>query len=392
MKPTINQLFQPRNTLTTNTTTQMRTISIFLVLAFVSVFALTADAQNPAPFAGGVKLQQGGGTNPAFGLTLTSKPTFTANTQLNFIQPTSGGIMKIINFGANAGDVSVTTLDLSSASDVGSSVLGILNGGTGASTANGALNNLLPSQSSNGGKFLTTDGTNASWTSAVTSVGLSMPSIFTVSNSPVTTTGTLTATLASQAANTVFAAPDGASGTPSFRAIVSGDITSLDATKITGTLAVANGGTGVTSLAPNGVLTANSSGDGIVSTPLTDGQIMVGSTGFAPVATTITAGTGITVTNGAGSITIAADLANASNKAIIPLSASQYSYTANDVATIAPGFVLSATSVITITVMEAGGYAISATVTNIDIANNKFDFVISGYPTAGSKALVHFQN
>ena len=40
--------------------------------------------------------------------------------------------------------------------------------------------------------------------------------------------------------------------------------------------------------------------------PLTDGQILVGSTGSAPVAATITAGTGITVTNGAGSIEIEA--------------------------------------------------------------------------------------
>ena len=39
--------------------------------------------------------------------------------------------------------------------------------------------------------------------------------------------------------------------------------------------------------------------------PLTDGQVLVGSTGSAPTAATITAGTGISVTNGAGSIEIA---------------------------------------------------------------------------------------
>lgn len=38
---------------------------------------------------------------------------------------------------------------------------------------------------------------------------------------------------------------------------------------------------------------------------LTDGQLPIGSTGADPVAATITAGTGISVTNGAGSITIA---------------------------------------------------------------------------------------
>lgn len=51
--------------------------------------------------------------------------------------------------------------------------LAIANGGTGQTTANAGLNALLPSQSGNNGKYLTTDGSNASWaTSAggVTSV------------------------------------------------------------------------------------------------------------------------------------------------------------------------------------------------------------------------------
>lgn len=39
--------------------------------------------------------------------------------------------------------------------------------------------------------------------------------------------------------------------------------------------------------------------------PLTDGQIVIGSTGVAPVAASLTAGTGISITPGAGSISIA---------------------------------------------------------------------------------------
>lgn len=70
-------------------------------------------------------------------------------------------------------------------------------------------------------------------TSAVTSVGLSAPNIFSVTNSPITTTGNLTFTLASQTANTVFIAPSGADGTPTFRLLVAGDIPSLTAAKIT---------------------------------------------------------------------------------------------------------------------------------------------------------------
>jgi len=67
----------------------------------------------------------------------------------------------------------------------------------------------------------------------VTSVGLSLPAIFTVSGSPVTSSGTLSATLATQTANYVWAGPTtGADAAPTFRALVAGDIPSLTAAKI----------------------------------------------------------------------------------------------------------------------------------------------------------------
>lgn len=86
------------------------------------------------------------------------------------------------------------------------------------------------------GQVLRTNGAgaNVSWqtvsgTGTVTSVGLTMPSIFSVSGSPITTTGTLAASLASQAANTFFAAPNGSAGTPSFRLVTLADIPQMDA-------------------------------------------------------------------------------------------------------------------------------------------------------------------
>jgi hypothetical protein len=81
---------------------------------------------------------------------------------------------------------------------------------------------------------------------SVTSVALSLPNIFSVSGSPVTTTGTLTGTLATQTANTVFGGPTtGSAAAPSFRALVAADIPSLDAAKIaTGTIATARLGSG----------------------------------------------------------------------------------------------------------------------------------------------------
>lgn len=51
----------------------------------------------------------------------------------------------------------------------GSEVTGqlpVTKGGTGATSANGGLNALLPSQTGNSGKFLTTDGSNTSWATA----------------------------------------------------------------------------------------------------------------------------------------------------------------------------------------------------------------------------------
>ena len=61
-----------------------------------------------------------------------------------------------------------TKTDNSAAAITGGSITGITDlaiadGGTGASTATAALNNLLPSQTGNSSKYLQTDGTNATW-------------------------------------------------------------------------------------------------------------------------------------------------------------------------------------------------------------------------------------
>jgi hypothetical protein len=81
------------------------------------------------------------------------------------------------------------------------------------------------------GKFLKADGTwdvpAGTGTGTVSSVGLSLPSELTVSGSPVTTAGTLTAVWASETQHFVFAAPSGSSGTPAFRALVASDIPAL---------------------------------------------------------------------------------------------------------------------------------------------------------------------
>jgi hypothetical protein len=65
----------------------------------------------------------------------------------------------------------------------------------------------------------------------VTSVALSLPADFTVSGSPVTTAGTLTAVWANVSANLVLAGPaSGGAATPAFRSLVEADTTLADVT------------------------------------------------------------------------------------------------------------------------------------------------------------------
>lgn len=176
---------------------------------------------------------------------------------------------------------------------------------------------------------------------SVTSVGLTLPNIFTVTNSPVTTTGSLTATLASQSANRLFASPNGSAGTPTFRSLVAADLGLI-------TVPIANGGTGLASpilnnyvLASNGsayqgreilvgtgltltpaaasftfgldlpninitglggVLTRAQGGTGISTAPA-NGSLLIGN-GTSWTNALLTAGTGIAITNGAGTIQI----------------------------------------------------------------------------------------
>ena len=83
------------------------------------------------------------------------------------------------------------------ASQITNGQLPVVRGGTGASTADGAVTNLLPSQTGQIGKVLATDGTNTFWLAAgvgsVTSVNVSGGSTgLTTSGGPVTTVGTIT--------------------------------------------------------------------------------------------------------------------------------------------------------------------------------------------------------
>jgi hypothetical protein len=125
-----------------------------------------------------------------------------------------------------------------------SGLLSIANGGTGTATpglvagTHVTITGTWPNQTINA-----TGGGGGGGGGTVTSVGLSLPALFSVTGSPVTTSGTLTATLAAQSANLVWAGPaTGAAAAPSFRSLVAGDIPTIAAGQVSGLAAVAVSG------------------------------------------------------------------------------------------------------------------------------------------------------
>jgi hypothetical protein len=175
-------------------------------------------------------------------ITATRTVEVPANKKLYFIyNNTTGGYVVTVKVNGQAGVAipnGAKVVLVSNGTDVVSAVnyfpsvsfgntIPITSGGTGQITATAAFNALAPSQTGQAGKYLKSDGTNSSWDQI--------------------------------------------------------DISTAD---ITGTLPVANGGTGLNTVPING-------------------QLLIGnSMGYTPA--TLTAGSNITITNGVGSITIAA--------------------------------------------------------------------------------------
>lgn len=134
--------------------------------------------------------------------------------------------------------------------------LSIANGGTGQTTANAALNALLPTQTSNSGKVLQTDGTNASWqtlagTGTVTSIDASR-GVRTASGSPITGSGTIYGNIpvSARSTNTMLAAADRGA----LIVATSTYTQTLDAAATLGSgwyVNIRNDGTGVITIDPN---------------------------------------------------------------------------------------------------------------------------------------------
>lgn len=169
----------------------------------------------------------------------------------------------------------------------------------GAASIAGTPNRInLPTTNGTVGQVLTTDGGNpqqTSWTTisgtgTVTSVGLVGDGVIydpTVTGSPVTSSGTLTPVLLSQAAHKVLIGPTSSSATPTFRILDPTDIPNLAATIITsGQLALARGGTHADLSATGGtsfVLRQSSVGADITVSQLAASDLSNGVTGSGAV-------------------------------------------------------------------------------------------------------------
>jgi hypothetical protein len=210
---------------TTNLTSPAVTTSLTTPSTTFALVNATATTVNLAGAATAVNIGAATGTATVNNTTLAAK-AITASTTLEVtgISTLTGAVGAP---GGVTGPITSSSATITGGSITGITDLAVADGGTGASTAAAALNNLLPSQTSAANKYLQSDGTNASW-----------------------------------------------------------DAVTVSTADITGTLGIGNGGTGQTSF--------------------TNGQLLIGnSTGNTLTPATLTAGSGVTITNGSGAITVA---------------------------------------------------------------------------------------
>ena len=139
-------------------------------------------------------------------------------------------------------------------------------GGTGQTTANAGLNALLPSQSTNSGKYLKTDGTNAAWDLLDISTA-DITGVLKIANGGTNGSATPTAGAIAYGTGTAYdftsagtsgqVLTSGGAGAPTWTTLTTGTVTSVSGT--TGRITSTGGSTPIIDLA-SGVATAGTTG------------------------------------------------------------------------------------------------------------------------------------
>jgi hypothetical protein len=132
-------------------------------------------------------------------------------------------------------------------------------------------------------------------------ISLTAPAVMSAQGDIVIASGANTPIrLAKSTTSTQYLANTGTSNAPAWNEVA------LD-TGISGTLPVANGGTNATSLTDKAVLITQDSGTDTVAAVAIDanGELLIGGTS-GPAVATLVQGSGMTITNGDGTITLAA--------------------------------------------------------------------------------------
>lgn len=106
--------------------------------------------------------------------------------------------------------------------------------------------------------------------------------------------------------------------------------------------------------ANRGVLTTGTTGVPVITALATDGQLIIGSTAGAPAAATLSAGTGISITNGSNSITVAVASGTSVVQTLTGNTGGAISPTAGDIGTVGTGSITIAGAGSTLTTQLTG--------------------------------------
>ena len=183
------------------------------------------------------------------------------------------------------GPITSSSATITGGTITGITDLAVADGGTGASTAAGGLNNLLPSQTSAANKYLQSDGTNASWdaitvsTSDITGI-LAVANGGTATATPSIVAGTNVTVSGTWPNQTISAVGTGFGDVVGPASSTNNNLAAFDG--ITGkllkeaaTVTVGQGGTGLSTLTANNVILGNGTSTPLFVAPSTSGNALM---------------------------------------------------------------------------------------------------------------------